>query len=533
VTQAQSAQDWFEAEEQRIELALDLDSYDANSIYNVPGYKPVSSELTCAPVRVSGRLPADLEGVYLRNGTNVQFDPTHVRIHAFVGAGMIHGVEIKDGTATYSNAYVRTPRFEAERAAGREVFVEFSDIAGAGPIALDKMKLVEAKRAAGIVPDLAPLEQTPGSTSIRYHHERLYCLQEGGYAFVLDTRIDEEGRLVIDGRGRLETWDGEWEGPFSAHPRVSPGNGDVYNLSVSPDGRIIAGLISQGELQSQATVHLQSADTGQMGWLHDFFLTENYLVFPDISVRRDFAALQAEGGSVFSFDEQYSLRWGVVARDFRAEAQVRWFATDQASTVWHVINAWERPSADGTPEIVLYAPSFPTYPSSVPIHTPEEPPAQVKTWVLNLTSGKVEDDRVLLEHGYERPSLNLGYVGAPSRFCYLLDEHGDGYMGKGVLKYDLIEEREAGYLSYGDMYGGEALFVSRAGPATEDDGYLLDLLMTDDRADLIVIDARTMTELARLHLPQRVPFDVHACWLGPEELTQLNALTPNHQHAPS
>ena len=73
------------------------------------------------------------------------------------------------------------------------------------------------------------------------------------------------------------------------------------------------------------------------------------------------------------------------------------------------------------------------------------------------------------------------------------------------------------------MYGGEALFIPKTEALSEDDGYLLDLLMDDDRAELIVIDARTMTELARLHLPQRVPFGVHACWLTSEE---VGGLTP-------
>ena len=59
-----------------------------------------------------------------------------------------------------------------------------------------------------------------------------------------------------------------------------------------------------------------------------------------------------------------------------------------------------------------------------------------------------------------------------------------------------------------------------ADPRREDDGYLLDLLMTDDRADLI-IDASTMTERARLHLPPRVPFGVHACWLNRDDLADL------------
>ncbi|MCW2870035.1 MAG: carotenoid cleavage dioxygenase [Streptomyces oryziradicis] len=158
--------------------------------------------------------------------------------------------------------------------------------------------------------------------------------------------------------------------------------------------------------------------------------------------------------------------------------------------------------------------------------------------MLDIDSGKVTDERLLIDHGYERPSLNLGFVGSPSRYCCLLDEHGDGYMGKGVLKYDLIDEREVAYLDYGDMYGGEALFVPKAEPRGEDDGCLLDLLMADDRADLIVVDATTMTEVARLHLPQRVPFGVHACWLDQDDLGSLGVVRPhpdraNHSRSPT
>ena len=40
---------------------------------------------------------------------------------------------------------------------------------------------------------------------------------------------------------------------------------------------------------------------------------------------------------------------------------------------------------------------------------------------------------------------------------------------------------------------------------SEDDGYLLDPLTGEDHAELIVIDAKTMTEPAGLHLPQRDP----------------------------
>ena len=447
-----------------------------------------------------------------------KFQPTDIRLHAFSGAGMIHQIQIQKGKATYSNFYIRTPRFEIERKIGREVYVEFSDIAGAGSAALEKIKALKIKGKKGLLPEFSQYELTPGSTSIRHHSGRLYCLQETGYAFVLDAVRSQDGALVLDGRGHLETWDGEWEGPFSAHPRFDPNTGDMYNLSLDDQSLIMAGRISKGLRHSQAAF---GQTQGSMGWLHDFFLTENYIVFPDISMRREFSGLAKENGSVFSFDHDYPMRFGVVPREFQTGSQVQWFETRNPSSIWHVINAWERTASDGSSQIVLYSPCFDEYPPEAPIHTPAEPLAKVKTWTLNLDAGEVVDEQVLLDHHYERPSLNLEYVGRPSRYCYLLDEECDGYMGKGVLKYDLIDKKEAGYISYCDMYGGEALFVPRSNASAEDDGYLLDILMTGEKSDLIIIDARAMTEVARLHLPQRVPFGVHATWLNAEEVAGL------------
>jgi carotenoid cleavage dioxygenase len=282
----------------------------------------------------------------------------------------------------------------------------------------------------------------------------------------------------------------------------------------------VAGRITPDLRRTQLSVHHFDGPT-RTAWLHDFILTEHHLVFADLSMRFDFGGLFGPQESFMSFDPDHKMRWGVLPRDFHDGDTVRWFATGHPGAIWHMTNGWERSRADGSTEIVLHSPVFGSYPSDVPIHSPQEPPAQVMTWTLDLGSGQVTDSRVLIDHGYERPTLNLGYVGAPSRFCYLLDEHGDGYMGKGVLKYDLIDERAAGYLDYGDMYGGEALFVPRPGSRGEDDGYLLDLLMAEDRAELIVVDARTMAEVTRLHLPQRVPFGVHATWLDRADLSAL------------
>lgn len=513
----------FGAEDEAIDRAIDAPRYNRESVYAHPGFAPVRQEHQHAPVRISGVLPADLRGVYLRNGTNVQFDHVHTRAHCFNGAGMLHQVQIGDGEATYSNTYIRTPRFEYEKLAGREVFPSYADMSSSGLAGLQRLKLLAKKQAAGLVPRWSGLEANPASTSVQYHHGRVYCLQGSGLPFVLDARFDS-GRLLLDGSGELQDWGGGLRVPFSAHPRIDPDNGDFYNVSVDNKGRgTWVAQVQGGELVNCVKVDEAPAGEDLPGTIHDYFLTENYLVIPDVSLRFSEANVQATGMGFWRFDATRPLRWGVVPRHPKAGDRIRWFSTSRAGMVWHVVNAWEETGPDGQPRLVLYAPVFDDYPANVPIHTPEEPHAYLTKWVLDLGGGSVLEEKRLLDHGYERPSLNLAYVGRRSRYAWLLDEEADGYMGKGVLKYDLFEEREVAYTSYGDMHGGEALFVPREGAREEDDGYLLDLLMAGERAELLVLDARTMNEVCRLHLPSRVPFGVHACWLDPDKLARMAA----------
>ena len=60
-------------------------------------------------------------------------------------------------------------------------------------------------------------------------------------------------------------------------------------------------------------------------------------------------------------------------------------------------------------------------------------------------------------------------------------------------------------------YGGEAFFVPRQPSEAEDDGWLLNYVfdVTTQRSDLVVVDARSMEEVARVHLPARVPYGFH------------------------
>ena len=57
---------------------------------------PVQDELTLTDLRVSGSIPSELDGRYLRNGANPF---TGMSDHPFFGDGMIHGVRLREGKA--------------------------------------------------------------------------------------------------------------------------------------------------------------------------------------------------------------------------------------------------------------------------------------------------------------------------------------------------------------------------------------------------------------------------------------------------
>ena len=498
--------------------ALDVDAYNRNSPYNSPGFKPVHTLCSNAVLQVSGKIPDDLEGVYLRNGTNLQFEQTNGRYHMFNGAGMLHQLQIAAGKASYSNTYIKTPRYEIEDAMGQDQYLHFGDLAGGGKAGLVRMAVAALRQRLGVLPALEALESGSSTTAVQYHHGKLYCLQETGYPFALNTRV-EDGHLILDGEGRWDTFDGKLDSPYTAHPKIDPATGDWYTFSTQfSSGRLYHSVLRQGKLEQHSVIDQQKP---ALAFLHDYYLTDHYLVFPDLSLRFNPKDMFGPEKSPMVFDADYKMRWGVIKRDHQPGDPVRWFTTDQPGHLWHVVNGWEETRDDGGTDIVLFAPVFRSYPSNLPIHNPQEPHAKFNKWRLNLDSGQVTEDRVLLDHFYERPSFNTAYIGQQNRYAYLLDEEKEGMMARGVLKYDMVDEREIAYFDYGEFYGGEALFVPRTNASSEDDGYLLELLMMADRAELLIIDAATMQEMARLHLPQRVPFGVHSCWLNQEKVASL------------
>ncbi|MEY2974473.1 MAG: hypothetical protein RIR49_893, partial [Actinomycetota bacterium] len=60
---------------------------------------PVHEEITSHDLRVTGTLPTELTGRYLRNGPNPVAPVDPERYHWFTGTGMVHGIRLDEGRA--------------------------------------------------------------------------------------------------------------------------------------------------------------------------------------------------------------------------------------------------------------------------------------------------------------------------------------------------------------------------------------------------------------------------------------------------
>ena len=494
---------------------LDVERYNQTHAYATGYFAPVHEEVSNVEAEVVGVIPEELTGHYLRNGPNQHFPPTG-RMHMFDGEGMIHQIRLSEGKAFYSNTYIRTPKFKINEQYQRDSFTHVGDLAGGGGVAMAKIVCELLKKRIGMLPKLTRLESSSGSTSLLVHHQKLYALQEISYPFALDVDLSEQGAIVLSGEGDFERFDGKLTAPFSAHVKIDPESEELIFFSNCIDsGQIFyAELSKEGDLTTFRPVQ---KDKPCIGFLHDSFITEHYAVCPDMSIRFDVKQMRSEHQGPWFFDQNTHMKFGVVRRTSHPEghsSDVQWFDTGRPGFIWHTINAWEEQRSDGGTDLLLFAPVFDEYPSTIPIHLPEEPHANVWLWRLNLDSGEITEQRILIDRFYERPSINEKYLGKKHKYAYLLDKtHPRGLLGCGVHKYHLLEERFLEHYSYGELFGGEPLFVPKRDAQAEDDGYLLELLMGEQEASLVILDAHDLSLCATVRLPQRIPFGVHSLWI--------------------
>jgi carotenoid cleavage dioxygenase len=211
------------------------------------------------------------------------------------------------------------------------------------------------------------------------------------------------------------------------------------------------------------------------------------------------------GAFPYRWDPRYPARVGVFRRDGDGR-DIRWFEVEPCY-VFHPLNAYDEGDTIVL-DVVRHAKMFATQ-----VIGPSEGPPTLERWTIDRAGGKVREERVD-DRAQEFPRIDERLTGRRHRFGYSVGIGAVG-MGDSALRHDRVSgESRAREFGPGHT-AGEFTFVPNAPDAAEEDGVLLGYV-TDaraDRTDLVVLDAQTLEDVARVHLPVRVPAGFHGNWL--------------------
>lgn len=456
--------------------ALAAAAAKARPDYTVGHYRPTLKEMTVSKLQVEGAIPPSLSGRYFRNGHNPK--PELTPPYWFNGNGMIHGVRINGGRAEwYRNRWVRTPA-----------------LAGAPLVRKDGSFDLTASAAA---------------TSVYAHAGRIFALQEVNLPFLVSPELETVG--VFDYGGKLKA-------PMTAHPKVDPRTGEQLFISYGPmEPHLTYFRVSpQGDL-----THIEPVPGAGPSIMHDFAVTENYILFLDPSVIFN---PKSKVAFPYTWSDSYQARIGVMPRD-RSKGAVKWIPVDPFF-FFHISNAWEEPDGTLRMESTYYDKAawnkFGTWLMSLPGH----PPWLVQgdkfaRWHIDLKANTAKAE-IRSDIASDFPTINQSRLGLKNRYTYAEAFPGGALRHNALIKIDGQTGGVAVRVFPEGQQPEEPWFVPDPKGRSEDDGWLFSYVsdLRTQRSALHIIDASDFKGRATaiVHIPGWIPAGVHGSWIDDADL---------------
>jgi carotenoid cleavage dioxygenase-like enzyme len=442
-------------------------------------FAPVNEEITVFDLPVTGQLPAGLSGRYLRNGPNPLGldDPDY---HWFLGAGMVHGVRLRDGRAEwYRNRWVRS---KAVATAHHEQWP-------AGPVHEN-------------------MDFAANTCIISQAGKTLATVEAGPLPYELTEELDTVGP---------SDFGGTLPGGFAAHTKLDRQTGELHAIAYFWAWDHVQHVVVDAAGKVTRTTDIPVPDGPMM---HDFALTGKYVVLLDLPVTFSLNAVTQGKELPYVWNADHPARVGLLPRD--GSAAVQWIGIDPC-WVFHCLNAYDTDDGKILVDLCQYNAGF-----DVSTLWAAHGPVTLDRWTIDPAAGTVRQQR-LDDRGQEFPRVDDRIISKPHRYGYsavigeitraitVAGDFGDDAFSNAILRHDLAQGTVEAHEFGRDATVGEAVFAPASADAAEDDGYVMTFVHNPDRgaADLVILAAQDFTAdpVARVHLPARIPLGFHGNWI--------------------
>ncbi|KAJ5657185.1 Carotenoid oxygenase [Penicillium longicatenatum] len=467
--------------------------------------KPCRFEGEVQNLEVHGDLPSDINGTFYRVMPDPQLPPFIDNDPWFNGDGNVSAFRIKNGSVTFQQKYVRTEKFVREREASRALIGKYRN------------KFTDAVEFT---------VRSTANTNVVSFNGQLLALKEDSPPYAMDPKtLETKGLYTFDGQLPSVT--------FTAHPKTDPvtgelicfgyeakgdGTPDICYYTIGPDGRFTQTLWLVGPV---------------CGMIHDFAVTENWVLFPVIPQLCDLERLK-QGGEHWQWSPETPFYIGVIPRYGAKPSDVKWF-TYKNSFPGHTANAFEH--EDGkiifdlglSDKNVFYW--WPDAQGRSP--DPRTIHSQLTRFTVdpNAEEGSLPEPEVLHDGNSEFYRIDERFSGKKYRHSYfdLMDARlgtdfqaigpvmGGGYPPYNALAhYDGSTGKTEVYFPGRTHLVQEPVFIPRAGSTEEGDGYLMALVNNyrTMSSELHLLDCRDFRKVrATILLPLRLRAGLHGNWV--------------------
>jgi len=463
--------------------------------------RPASSfklEATIYDCDVEGEIPSDLNGAFYRVGPDAQYPLAPGNI-PFDGEGHVSMFRLSNGRCDYRTRFVKNERWLAQNEAGRILFPMYRNPA------MDD-------------PSVAGLSRSTANTHIINHRDYLLALKEDSPPSAMDL-------LTLETVVPSYTFDDQLPSlTFTAHPKVDSQTGNIVAFGYEAEGHG-SDVISMFEITPEGDIPWTAKiRVPYIGLLHDFAVTEHFIVFYVIPLEFDQAQMD-RGGIHWAWNGNRPTFFGFVRRGGDG-SDVQWIEGPTRSAT-HVMGAFSDSEQLYVDVEMSQGNPFPFMPhNDGTVWTPQTGTSHITRLSVDLSRRRPRNYEIeqLYPHVGALPRQDDRYNTVPYRYGFLNCPDPDARGRSATLTRFDNQTRQYSHFDFGPNASvAEACFAPKNANAREGEGYLVAVKRNTDqnnRAELVIMDAERLADgpVATVHLPVRDPGQIHGWWVPEAQL---------------